>query len=128
MDIIIFYSHIVPYKWRIGVSWVTLMKSPKVTLLPVQRNVYIQRLLSSFLLKTLSRREGESWEKSGVFIRRSVSILLYDVKLSLKKKKKKIQSLTVTLLPLLFIPCVFQTCARGPASSAWLAALTLNYA
>lgn len=99
--------------------------SPKVpTLLPVQRNVLFSSC--SFLLLKNARPQGKRimGRESGVFIRRSVFILPYDLKLSFYEK---ISRASLSLLPL-FLSKLFPNLCSGSASTAWSAALTLNYA
>lgn len=71
---------------------------PKFLLSSLYNAMFYSAVVLFLLLKKNARPQGRRimGRESGVFIRRSVCILLYDLKLS-KKKKKKIQSLTFTV-------------------------------
>lgn len=115
MVIIIFYSHIVPYKWwRIGVS----LQSQSSYSPPCTTQCFIQQLFFSFVKKKARPQGRRIMEReSGVFIRWSVFILLCDLIPSLCKKRSRA---SLSLLPPLFSE-LFPNLCSGPGrlSSHW---------
>ena len=121
MVIIIFYSRIVPYKWLEDGAAADHPNEepadPKFLLSSLYNAMFYSAVVLFLLLKKCSPAGKENCGKRewGIFVRRSVFILPYDLKLSFLKKDPEPHF----FFPAVFDPNCFQTWCLPALPSHW---------